>query len=155
MVVDAALILHDLPLPPISFFKDVREQRVKYLEYIVKGFGSTRPLVTNFPVEPYATDLVSQPTGFAVLALPSGGLPNAPEAVLVEELRHPRETWDNAYQDFLAAAFYQKALLEIYEGRGDDAGQTLLSAIRFDNEAYSEDYRAFIDYRSLLTNDTN
>ncbi len=148
-IVDATRILYT---PEPRFFAKesllpLPERRQKYLAYVREKFGSQKPLFTSFPVEAYAEGLRSRPTGYAVEVELDNDGQGSGHTISRISLDHPRATWDLAYQDFLAADFYQQALYA--EARGDRRAATnfLVAALKVDNEANSEDYRAFRSFR--------
>lgn len=128
--------------------------RKLYLQYVVQKYGFGRPLFAEFPVEAYAADLISRPTGWAeqILEKDKARAEALPETSFVPmNLTYPRQEWDLAYRDFLAASYYQTAMYHEYHGNRKKATDFLLSAIRFDNETDSEDFRAFQYFRARLT----
>ncbi len=124
--------------------------RRQYLEHVIKTFGSGRPILASFPAEPYVQDLGSRPTGFALEIVPKNELP--PKIYLDKDLgklnlEHERQTWDLAYQDFLAATFYQKAMYAVTARNIGLMTEYITAAIKFDNEVSSEDYKGFQAFR--------
>ena len=131
----------------------LKAQRQDWLRFAIQHYSRTRPLLASFPVEAYAEGLVSVPNGFALQIFPEGPLRQAsPLELMPPKLPElPRGNWDRAFQDFLAAQYYQQALYFQSRGASDAATSALLSAIRFDNEVYAEDYQAFQKFRASLT----
>lgn len=137
-------------------FENIFKLRQSYLQFSTRKFRD-RPLFASFPVERYLSEYVSRPNGYAVEVVPRDILP-ASFSTQVEAGKfryiesHSRAAWDLAYQDFLAAYSYRRALYEEAQGHRNAAQGLLVQAIKFDNQTDSEDYQAFRAFQQNFTN---
>lgn len=134
--------------PPLA------EVRKQVLRFTTEKFGSSRKIYASFPVEAYTDNFVSISTPWAVAVVPAVAAnavaSSAPPAPYPLNLRHSRENWDMAFQDFVASAHYHLAAYYLSLGEKDLAVESIAAAINHDNDLSSEDFRAWQAYRSRL-----